>query len=145
MPAWTREGFNEYNKRLPGEFQLRLIEISPAPRGKTSTTEKIIAKEEKLIKEAIPKGAMIIALDEKGTRFNSAALANQLESWNQQGRDLCFVIGGADGLSADFKKSTDVLWSLSPLTLPHALVRVVVAEQIYRAWSISGNHPYHRA
>lgn len=144
MPGWVRENYNEFNKRLPKEYHLNLIEITPAVRSKSRSTTKVIAEEEKKLKEAIPKGALVIALDEKGKQYTSNQLADNLESWSQQRRGMCLVIGGADGLSASFKKSADVLWSLSALTLPHALVRVIVAEQIYRAWSILNNHPYHR-
>lgn len=144
MPAWVRDSFNEYNKRLPDEYRLNLVEITPAVRSKTVSTTKIINEEEKRIKAAIPKGSTIIALDEKGKQFTSNHLAENLASWSQQGRDLYFVIGSADGLAESFKKSAGGLWSLSQLTLPHALARVIVAEQIYRAWSIMNNHPYHR-
>ncbi len=144
MPGWVRESFGEFNKRLPKEYHLNLIEVNPTVRSKSSLTTKVIAEEEKKIKEAIPKGALTIVLDEKGKQFTSQQLANNLESLSQQGREMCLVIGGADGLTTSFKKSADLLWSLSQLTLPHALVRVIVAEQIYRAWSILNNHPYHR-
>ncbi len=144
MPGWVRESFDEFNKRLPKEYHLNLIEVNPTVRSKSSLTTKVIAEEEKKIKEAIPKGALTIVLDEKGKQFTSQQLANNLESLSQQGREMCLVIGGADGLTTSFKKSADLLWSLSQLTLPHALVRVIVAEQIYRAWSILNNHPYHR-
>jgi 23S rRNA (pseudouridine1915-N3)-methyltransferase len=144
MPAWINTGFGEFNKRLSKEYHLNLVEITPAVRSKSSSTTKVMAEEEKKIKDAIPKGALVVALDEKGKQFTSRQLADNLELWGRQGRELCLVIGGADGLSASFKKSADVLWSLSALTLPHALVRVIVAEQIYRAWSILNNHPYHR-
>ena len=144
MPAWVNESFSEYNKRLPDEYHLNLIELAPATRSKNNPTLKVITEEEKKIKSKIPKGSLIIALDENGNQFNSALLAKNLTAWSQQCNDLSLVIGGPDGLTNEFKKSADVLWSLSPLTLPHALVRVIVAEQIYRAWTIMNNHPYHR-
>ena len=144
MPAWIKEGFDEYNKRLPPELHLRLIEIPPAIRGKSSSTNKAIKEEDRRIRAVIPEDSLVIALDEKGKQFNSIQLSKKIESWLQQGRDVSLVIGGADGLEDDFKKSADEIWSLSPMTLPHALVRVIVAEQIYRAWTILQNHPYHR-
>jgi len=144
MPVWVKESFTDYNKRLPDELHLNLIEITPATRSKHNPASKNIAEEDKKIRAAIPKQSMIIALDEKGKQFDSPSLSKKLASWSRQGRDITFVIGGADGLADDFKKSADMLWSLSSLTLPHALVRVIVAEQIYRAWSILNNHPYHR-
>ncbi len=144
MPGWVKESFTDYNKRLPDELHLNLIEITPAVRSKNNPASKNIAEEDKKIRGAIPKRSMIIALDETGKQFSSTTLSKKLKSWSQQGRDVTFVIGGADGLAADFKKSADILWSLSSLTLPHALVRVILVEQIYRAWSIMQNHPYHR-
>ena len=144
MPAWVKEGFGEYNKRLPAELHLNLIEITPTVRGKSIPVKKALTEENKRIRAAIPKDSLIIALDEEGRQFNSIQLSKKIESWLQQGRDVSFMIGGADGLDDDFKKAADEIWSLSPMTLPHALVRVIVAEQIYRAWSILQNHPYHR-
>jgi 23S rRNA (pseudouridine1915-N3)-methyltransferase len=144
MPAWVKESFTDYNKRLPDELHLNLIETTPATRSKHNPASKNIAEEDKKIRAAIPKRSMIIALDEKGKQFDSPSLSKKLASWFRQGRDITFVIGGADGLADDFKKSADMLWSLSSLTLPHALVRVIVVEQIYRAWTILNNHPYHR-
>lgn len=144
MPAWIKEGFAEYNKRLPAELRLNLIEITPAVRGKSDSIKKAIMEENRRIRAAIPKNSLVVAIDEKGRQFNSIQLSKKIASWLQQGRDVSFVIGGADGLDDDFKKSADEIWSLSPMTLPHALVRVIVAEQIYRAWSILKNHPYHR-
>ena len=144
MPAWVKESFSDYNKRLPKEFQLNLIELTPATRSKATSTEKIVADEANRIRDAIPEGSMVIALDENGKQFDSLSLSKKLESWAQQGRNITFVIGGADGLADDLKKSAGMLWSLSSLTLPHALVRVILVEQIYRAWTIMQNHPYHR-
>ena len=144
MPAWVKEGFAEYNKRLPAELHLNLIEITPAVRGKSNSIKKAIMEENRRIRAAIPKNSLVLAIDEKGRQFNSIQLSKKIESWLQQGQDVSLIIGGADGLDDDFKKSADEIWSLSPMTLPHALVRVIVAEQVYRAWSIIKNHPYHR-
>ena len=144
MPGWVKESFADYNKRLPDDLHLNLIEITPATRGKNNPVSKNIAEEDKKIRAAIQKGSLVIALDEKGKQFNSADLSKKMASWFQQGHDVTFVIGGADGLAGDFKKSADMMWSLSSLTLPHALVRVILVEQIYRALTIMNNHPYHR-
>ncbi|MBI4005542.1 MAG: 23S rRNA (pseudouridine(1915)-N(3))-methyltransferase RlmH [Gammaproteobacteria bacterium] len=144
MPAWIREGFNEYNKRLPAELRLDLIEISPAVRGKSIPVKKAVKEEEKRIRAAVPNNSLMIAFDEKGKQMNSIQLSKKIESWFLQGRDVSLIIGGADGLNDDFKKSADEIWSLSAMTLPHSLVRVIIAEQIYRAWTILKNHPYHR-
>jgi 23S rRNA (pseudouridine1915-N3)-methyltransferase len=144
MPAWINTGFKEFNKRLPKEFHLNLIEVTPAIRSKSSSTEKIISDEANRIRALIPQGSIIIALDENGKQLDSVSLSKKLESWTHNGRDVTFVIGGADGLSDELKKSADMLWSLSSLTLPHALVRVILVEQVYRAWTIMDNHPYHR-
>jgi 23S rRNA (pseudouridine1915-N3)-methyltransferase len=144
MPAWINTGFKEYNKRLPKEFYLNLIEVPAATRSKSSSTEKIMAEESKRIRAVIPEGSLIIALDEHGKQLGSISLSKKLDSWTQEGRDVTFVIGGADGLADEIKQSTDMLWSLSSLTLPHALVRVILVEQVYRAWTIMDNHPYHR-
>ena len=144
MPAWAREAYTEFNKRLPYELRPNLVEIPPVARSKTSTTAKITAEEGKRIRAAIPDNSWIIVLDEKGKQFDSLSLAKKITSWQQQGRKISFIIGGADGLHENLKKSADLLWSLSSLTLPHALVRVMVVEQVYRAWSILNNHPYHR-
>lgn len=144
MPAWVREAYSEFNKRLPGELRLNLVEISPAARGKNFPGEKIKATEDSRIRAAIPDSSRVIVLDEKGSQFDSRTLANKITSWQRQGQNVCFIIGGADGLHENLKRSADLVWSLSFLTLPHALVRVVLAEQVYRAWSIINNHPYHR-
>lgn len=144
MPAWAREAYTEYNKRLPHEFRLNLIEIPPVARGKTSSTAKITAEEGKRITAAIPDDSWIIVLDEKGKQYDSLSLAKKITSWQQLGRKVSFIIGGAEGLHENLKKSADLIWALSSLTLPHALVRVIVAEQVYRAWSILNHHPYHR-
>ena len=144
MPAWGREAYTEFNKRLPGELRLKLVEIPPVTRGKTVSRAKITAEEDRRIRAAIPADSRVIVLDEKGSQFDSRSLAKKISSWQQQGLKISFIIGGADGLHESIKKSADLVWSLSSLTLPHALVRVIVAEQIYRAWTIHNNHPYHR-
>src|SRR5436190_10439643 len=128
MPAWIQEGFNEYAKRMPPEIRLALVELKPGAD----------------ILDAVPKGGTIIALDERGKSVTSQGLSVMLSAWMQDGSHPVFVIGGADGLDAAVKDRADKMISLSALTLPHAMVRVVLAEQLYRAWSILARHPYHR-
>ena len=144
MPDWVNEGFKEYNKRLPKDLRLRLIEVTPVNRSKTGSERSIIKEEDKRIRSVIPSESLVIVLDAKGKHFTSMNLARKLKKWQESGRDITFVVGGADGLHDKLKEEADFIWSLSGLTLPHALVRVVLAEQIYRAWSITQNHPYHR-
>jgi 23S rRNA (pseudouridine1915-N3)-methyltransferase len=144
MPAWIQEGFNEYAKRMPPEARLEVVELKPEDRGSGRTVDKAKAAEGERILGAIPEGATVIALDERGKGVTTQGLSVMLEGWMRDGSHPVFVIGGADGLSDDVKKRADKLVSLSALTLPHALVRVVLAEQLYRAWSILARHPYHR-
>lgn len=144
MPAWIEAGFGEYAKRMPPECRIQLKEIKPVERSGSRTAETVMAQERAKIEAVIPKGSRIIALDERGKDLTSAQLAQLLVQWQQDGRDVTFVIGGADGLDAGFKASADMLLRISSLTLPHGMVRVMLAEQLYRAWSITQNHPYHR-
>jgi 23S rRNA (pseudouridine1915-N3)-methyltransferase len=144
MPAWIETGFAEYAKRMPPECRLSLKEIKPVERSASKTAETVMALERTRIESAIPKGSRIIVLDERGKDITTVQLSQYLEQWKQDGRDVTFVIGGADGLDADFKGAADMLVRISSLTLPHGMVRVLLAEQLYRAWSITQNHPYHR-
>ncbi len=144
MPAWIETGFAEYAKRMPHECRLQLKEIKPVERSGSKTAETVMALERTRIEAAIPKGARIIALDEHGKDVTTIQLSQYLTQWQQTGRDVTFVIGGADGLDAQFKASAELLIRISSLTLPHGMVRVLLAEQLYRAWSITQNHPYHR-
>ena len=144
MPAWIETGFSEYAKRMPPECRIQLKEIKPVDRSGSRTAETIMAQERARIEPAIPKGARIIALDEHGRDVTTMQLSQLLTQWQQDGRDVTFVIGGADGLDAGLKASADMLIRVSSLTLPHGMVRVLLAEQLYRAWSITQNHPYHR-
>ncbi|MCL1886858.1 MAG: 23S rRNA (pseudouridine(1915)-N(3))-methyltransferase RlmH [Betaproteobacteria bacterium] len=144
MPDWVKNGYEEYAKRMPAECKLNLKEIKPAERTASRSTEIVIANEQTRIKTALPKNARIVALDEHGKEMTTMQLAQELEKWQQEGRDVAFVIGGADGLSNEFKKEADDLIRLSSMTLPHGMVRVLLAEQLYRAWSIIQKHPYHR-
>jgi 23S rRNA (pseudouridine1915-N3)-methyltransferase len=144
MPAWIEDGFGEYAKRMPPECRLHLKEIKPVERSGSKTADTVMALERAKIEAAIPKGSRVIALDERGKDLTTVQLSQLLCQWQQGGRDVTFVIGGADGLDAGFKASADMLVRISSLTLPHGMVRVLLAEQLYRAWSITQNHPYHR-
>ncbi|WP_151636026.1 23S rRNA (pseudouridine(1915)-N(3))-methyltransferase RlmH [Noviherbaspirillum aerium] len=144
MPGWIEDGFQEYAKRMPPECRIQLKEIKPVERSGSKTAETVMALERAKIEAAIPKGARIIALDERGKDLTTMQLSQLLTQWQQDGRDVTFLIGGADGLDAGLKASADMLVRISSLTLPHGMVRVLLAEQLYRAWSITQNHPYHR-
>jgi len=144
MPAWIEDGFGEYAKRMPPECRILLKEIKPVERSGSKTAETVMALERGKIEGAIPKGSRIVALDERGKDLTTVQLSQLLTQWQQDGRDVTFVIGGADGLDAGFKASADMLVRVSSMTLPHGMVRVLLAEQLYRAWSITQNHPYHR-
>jgi len=144
MPAWIEAGFQEYAKRMPPECRLVLKEIKPIERSSGKNAETVMAQERIRIEATLPKGGRVIALDEHGAQMTTVQLSQQLSIWQQQGGDVSFVIGGADGLDAEFKKNADMLLRLSNMTLPHGMVRVILAEQLYRAWSILRNHPYHR-
>ena len=145
MPAWIETGFQEYAKRMPPECRLVLKEIKPIERSSGRNAETFMAQEKLRIEAVLPKGGYLVALDEHGIDLTTMQLSTHLTQWQQQGRDVTFVIGGADGLDAAFKKQADMLMRVSSLTLPHGMVRVLLAEQLYRAWSITKNHPYHRA
>ena len=144
MPTWVTDGFQEYCQRLPNNYAISLIEITPEKRTKQANLNQIIEKEEAKIEAAIPSNAYTVAFDRIGKRINTRSLATQLHSWHDMNETVCLIIGGPEGLSKKLLNKMNMTWSLSELTLPHPLVRVVVAEQIYRAWSIIVNHPYHR-
>ena len=144
MPAWVTAGFEDYAQRLPRELKLELVELPLAVRGKNADLERAKHSEgEKLLERS--RDSHRVMLDERGAAWTSTDLATRLKAWMQNGRDVSLLIGGPDGHSAEVQKLADERWSLSKLTLPHALVRVLVAEQLYRAWSLTANHPYHRA
>ena len=140
MPAWVQDGYAEYARRLSRELPLQLVEIST----KSRDPARVNADEGAALLAAIPKGAHVVALDGRGKAWSSEDVAVQLARWRMLGKDLAFVIGGADGLAAAVLDRADQRWSLGPATLPHPLVRIVVAEQLYRAVTQLGNHPYHR-
>ena len=145
MPKWVEQGYSEYAKRLPRECALRLLEITPGHRGKGADIARAVREEGERILKAIPRDAIVVALEINGKTWNTEQLTEKLDDWLGSGRDVALLVGGADGLTDQCRKRADILWSLSPLTLPHPLVRVVLSEQIYRAWSVLRNHPYHRA
>jgi 23S rRNA (pseudouridine1915-N3)-methyltransferase len=144
MPGWIEEGYAEYAKRLPTECALQLVEIDPLRRGKSTPATLAREDEGRRILKVIPKGAAVVALDVCGQSWSTETLAAQLKAWLADGRDRALLIGGPDGLAADCLALAAQRWSLSALTFPHPLVRVIVAEQIYRAWSLLQGHPYHR-
>ncbi len=144
-PDWVATGYADYAKRLSHWLPLELIEIAPGLRGKNRDAVRATSDEGQRVLAALPKSAHIVALDGGGKTFSSEQLAQRLEHWRQQGRDLAFLIGGPEGHAPDVLAAAHETWSLGPLTLPHMLVRLVVAEQLYRAASLLANHPYHRA
>lgn len=144
QPRWVAEGCAEYEKRLPRPWQFQIVEIKPEARTSGTTTQRVQASEADRIRNAIPKGALVVALDERGDSWSTAHFAEQIEGWQQTGRDLVFVIGGADGLDPEFRKSADHRLRLSRMVMPHGLVRVVMVEQLYRAASVINGHPYHK-
>ncbi len=144
MPAWIQAGFGEYAKRLPPEIRLEVVELKPEEKTSGKTVEKARALEGERILAAIPEGATVYALDEKGRPVTTQGLSVMLAGWMRDATHPAFVIGGADGLSEAVRNRADKLVSLSALTLPHGLVRVLLAEQLYRAWTILAGHPYHR-
>ena len=145
MPDWVRTGFDEYVKRLPPHCALQLVEIEPGRRGKSIPVDKAGGEEAGRIEDKIPTGALLIALDVTGSGWSSGDVAERLSGWMQNGQDVALLVGGPDGLSDGLLQRCSLRWSLGKLTLPHALVRVIVAEQLYRAWTILSDHPYHRA
>ncbi|MCX7089255.1 MAG: 23S rRNA (pseudouridine(1915)-N(3))-methyltransferase RlmH [Methylococcales bacterium] len=144
MPGWIQAGYDEYAKRLPRECELTLKEIAPGKRTKNSDVERIVKDEGERMLAAINRDTHIVTLDIPGKPWTTVELADALQRWLKGGQHVALLIGGPEGLSAAAKQSAHESWSLSTLTLPHPLVRVIVAEQLYRAWSILHNHPYHR-
>jgi len=145
MPGWVNDAWTEYTRRMPANLSVSLREINLEKRGKNADTKRLTATESKALYQAMPARARVIALDVKGQTWSTEKLAASLEDWMGDARDVGFMIGGPDGIDTDIMQKADTRWSLGPLTLPHPLVRVVLAEQLYRAWTITQNHPYHRA
>lgn len=144
MPTWVTEGFQDYAKRLPRECELVLREIPPGKRGKNADLARIREEEGERILASLSRDDQVIALEVGGKPWDTVQLSNQVEDWMQEGRRIALLVGGPEGLSDACRAHANQLWSLSPLTLPHPIVRIIVAEQIYRAWSLLNNHPYHR-
>jgi len=144
-PDWVAAGYADYAKRLSHWLPIELVEIAPGLRGKHRDAVRATANEGARVIAALPKSAHVVALDGSGKVYSSEQLAQRMEHWRQQGRDLAFLIGGPEGHAPDVLASAHETWSLGPLTLPHMIVRLVVAEQLYRAMSLLTNHPYHRA
>jgi len=144
-PDWVAAGFAEYRKRLSHWLPLDLVEIAPGLRGKGRDAARAMQEEGVRVLGALPKQAHVVTLDGRGKAYSSEQLAQRLEAWRTQGRDLALLIGGPEGHAPEVLAAAHESWSLGPLTLPHMLVRLLVAEQLYRAASMLANHPYHRA
>jgi len=142
MPPWVNTGFAEYASRMPREARIELIALKPAARG--APLQRVLDAEGKRILAALPADCITVALDERGTLLSTMDLARRVARWREAARDVAFIVGGADGLAESVKKAAHLVWSLSPLTLPHGLARVALAEQLYRVDTILHNHPYHR-
>lgn len=145
MPGWVSSGWDEYARRMPRELPLELKEIPLQKRGRNADVSKAVKQEGKALLAAVKPGFRIIALDRRGQLWSTEKLAERLQDWMGTGRHCAFLIGGPDGLDKTCLEAADEQWSLGQLTLPHPLVRVILAEQLYRAWTITQNHPYHRA
>jgi 23S rRNA (pseudouridine1915-N3)-methyltransferase len=145
MPAWVTTGYTEYARRLPRECSLQLVEIPVSKRRKSLPAARAMQEEGQLMLAAIPAGCLVVALDVAGRTWSTEVLAVRLQDWMAGGRDVALLVGGPDGLAPECLAIAELTWSLSALTYPHALVRIVVAEQFYRAWSINAGHPYHRS
>lgn len=144
MPAWVDQGWNEFARRFPPSLPLRLKEIRMPQRARNPDIAALRAREGEMLLAACPAGARLVALDEAGSQWSTRDLAAKLEDWMLEGRDIAFTIGGPDGLDEAVFDKADHRWSLGRATWPHALVRVMLAEQLYRAWTVTRNHPYHR-
>jgi len=143
VPDWAQTAWDDYAKRFPFELKVELKAVKTEPRG-SKTLETLFAAERQRIEDAIPKGCRIVALDERGTNLTTKALASRLQNWQLESDDVALVIGGPDGLDPAFRQAAHERIRLSDMTLPHAMARVLLIEQLYRAWSINANHPYHR-
>lgn len=144
QPRWVVDGCAEYERRLPRAWQFRLVELKPSARTSGSDPARVRAEEAERLRGAIPKSSVVVALDERGADWSTKRFAREFERWQLNGRDVCFVIGGADGFDATFRDAADQQLSLSRLTMPHGLVRVVFVEQLYRVSTVLDGHPYHK-
>ncbi len=145
MPDWVNAGFENYSKRFPREMRLELVEVALGQRGRKADPARAMQKEGEQMLAAVKPADHVVALELKGRSWSTEQLAGQLENWQMQGQNIAFLIGGPDGLAPACRERAAQCWSVSPLTLPHPMVRVLIAEQLYRAWTINQNHPYHRA
>ena len=143
VPDWAQTAYDDYAKRFPPELRVELKTVKTEPRG-SKTLETLLAAERERIEAAIPRGSRVVALDERGSTLTTKVLAQQVQQWQLEGDDVALVIGGPDGLEPAFRAAAHQRIRLSDLTLPHAMVRVLLIEQLYRAWSVNANHPYHR-
>jgi len=144
MPGWVRQGYEEYARRMPKECELVLTEIVPGKRGKNTDVARIVRDEGKRMLDAIPTRNHIVIMDVPGKMLTTKELSETLKRWLESGQNIAILIGGPEGLSDSVRNVARETWSLSSLTFPHPLVRIIVAEQLYRAWSILKKHPYHR-
>ncbi|MES3014867.1 MAG: 23S rRNA (pseudouridine(1915)-N(3))-methyltransferase RlmH [Pseudomonadota bacterium] len=143
QPAWAQTAYTEFEKRFPPEMRLELLAVKAETRGQ-KTAEQLMTAEGVRLQAALPRGVRRVVLDERGSRVTTMQLADRMKAWQHDGRDIAFLIGGPDGLDAALKATADETLRLSELTLPHAFVRVLLAEALYRAWTVMVNHPYHR-
>lgn len=144
MPSWVSEGCKEYLRRFPTDLAVNIVEIPPGKRGKNADIPRILQKEGELMLKAVGKGHRIVTLEVTGKSWTTPQLAQQLTEWQYDGRDVSLLVGGPEGLAPECTAASQQRWSLSALTLPHPMVRVILAESLYRAWSVIQNHPYHR-
>ncbi|WP_300424224.1 23S rRNA (pseudouridine(1915)-N(3))-methyltransferase RlmH [uncultured Thalassolituus sp.] len=144
MPAWVEQGYQEYARRMPADCALELVELSPGHRGKNASIEKAMQQEAEALRKALRPQDHVVALAVEGKAWSTEQLSRELEGWRMQGGDVALLIGGPDGMTPEIMKLAQQRWSLSNLTLPHPLVRVLMAEQLYRAWTILQGHPYHK-
>lgn len=144
MPDWVEKGYQEYARRFPKELQLELLEINAGKRGKNADIKRILKKEGELTLAAIPKGNKIVTLEVTGKAWTTEQLANEMTQWQREARNISLLIGGPEGLAPECIENSEQRWSLSALTLPHPIVRIIVAESLYRAYTLTINHPYHR-
>ena len=145
QPSWVDDAFGKYTERFPREWKFRLDTIPTVRRNKNDKSRQAMEAEGTLILGKLSATEQVVLLDERGKQLSSKSLAAKLTDWQTDGRDLCFVIGGPDGVSDAIRQRADMMWSLSKLTLPHGMARALLSEQLYRAWSLQTGHPYHRA
>ena len=144
QPSWVDEAFGIYTERFPREWKFRLDTIPTIRRNKNDKSRQAMDAEGDIILAKLAATEQVVLLDERGKQLTSKSLASKLSDWQSDGRDLCFVIGGPDGVTDEVRQRADMMWSLSQLTLPHGMARALVSEQLYRAWSLQTGHPYHR-